>query len=61
MDKSQLNGYSSVYNGTDDDFEFMGDLPREDSAAIEVENLEMKIWFFSNSIFYSVVDNVIMK
>ncbi len=52
MDKSQLNGYSSVYNGTDDDFEFMGDIPREDSAVIEVENLEMKICFFlTNSIF----------
>lgn len=38
MDKSELNGYSSVHNGIDDDFELMGDIPREDSAVIEVDS-----------------------
>lgn len=39
MNKSQINGQSSVKNGHDDDFELMGDHPKEDPVIAEVKKL----------------------
>ena len=36
MDKQKLNEHSSLHNGSDEDFELMGDMPREDPVVIEV-------------------------
>jgi hypothetical protein len=41
MDKIQLNGHSSLQNGSDEDFELMGDMPREDPVIIEVKNFKL--------------------
>jgi hypothetical protein len=56
MDKYQING-------SDEDFELMVDVPREDPVIIEVKNFQRKFNFFFNSIIesFSVVINVIMK
>jgi len=35
MDKQQINGNSSLQNGIDEDFELMGDMPKEDPIIIE--------------------------
>jgi len=37
MDKQQISGYSSFQNGSDEDFELMGDVPKEDPVIIEVK------------------------
>ncbi len=37
MDKQQINGNSSLLNGSDEDFELMGDMPKEDPVIIEVK------------------------
>jgi hypothetical protein len=40
MDKHQINEYSSLENGGDEDFELMGDLPKEDPIIIEVKTFK---------------------
>jgi uncharacterized Zn finger protein (UPF0148 family) len=35
MDNDQINGHSSLQNGSDEDFEIMGDLPKEDPIILE--------------------------
>jgi hypothetical protein len=37
MDKHEINGHSSLQNGSDEDFELMGDMPKEDPVIIEVK------------------------
>ena len=37
MDNLQTNGHSSLQNGSDDEFELMGDMPREDPIIVEVK------------------------
>ena len=37
MDQSQVNGHASLLNEIDEEFEFMGDIPREDSVIVEVK------------------------
>ena len=37
MDKPQTNGHSLVQNGSDEEFELMGDMPREDPVILEVK------------------------
>jgi hypothetical protein len=37
MDKQQTNGHSSLQAGSDEDFELMGDMPKEDPVIIEVK------------------------
>ena len=46
MDKNQVNGHSPLQNGTDDDFELMGDMPREDPVIIEVKIFGNEIYYF---------------
>lgn len=36
MNHYERNGHSSVQNGSDEDFELMGDFPREDPLVLEV-------------------------
>ena len=36
MDKSKTNGPGTLQNGSDEDFEFMTDIPKEDPVIIEV-------------------------
>lgn len=45
MDKYQMNGHSSLQNGSDEDFELMVDIPREDLIIIEVKNLQTLVVF----------------
>jgi len=63
MDKQQINDYSSFQNGSDEDFELMGDMPKEDPVIIEVKNFPLKLLFiyFFYEFNFSVVVNVIMK
>ncbi|CAF0950055.1 unnamed protein product [Adineta ricciae] len=35
MDKPQTNGHSLLQNGSDEEFELMGDMPREDPVVLE--------------------------
>jgi len=37
MNKNQMNGNSSLKTGSDEDFELMGDMPREDPVIAEVK------------------------
>ncbi len=37
MAKSQINDYSSLKTGSDEDFELMGDMPKEDPVIAEVK------------------------
>jgi hypothetical protein len=37
MDKYQANGHSSFQTGSDEDFELMTDIPRDDPVVIEVK------------------------
>ncbi|UJR37042.1 hypothetical protein I4U23_029747 [Adineta vaga] len=39
MDKISMNGHSSLQNGSDEDFELMGDMPKEDPIIIERRRL----------------------
>ena len=39
MDKYQDDDHSLLQNGSDEDFELMGDMPREDPIIIEVKKL----------------------
>ncbi len=36
MNDKQTNGHVSLQNGSDEDFEFMNELPKEDPVIIEV-------------------------
>jgi hypothetical protein len=56
MDKQQINDYSSFQNASDEDFELMGDMPKEDPVIIEVKNFPLKFYLFifsMNSILAS--------
>jgi hypothetical protein len=45
MNKYDTNGHSSLQNGSDEDFELMGDMPREDPIVVEVKiNLKLIIF-----------------
>jgi hypothetical protein len=46
MDKNQINTNSLLQNGSDEDFELMGDMPKEDPIIIEVKKFQNKILFF---------------
>ncbi|CAF1063094.1 unnamed protein product [Rotaria sordida] len=35
MNNEQINGHSSLQNGSDEDFELMGDMPKEDPIIVE--------------------------
>jgi hypothetical protein len=59
MDKHETNGHSLLQNGSDEDFELMGDMPREDPVIVEVRNLKQNIFFLLFNC--SVVVHVIMK
>jgi hypothetical protein len=54
MDKHQINGHVSLPNGSDEDFELMGDMPKEDPVIIEVNIFKQDfIDIFYNSILAS--------
>jgi hypothetical protein len=38
MTKNQINDYSSSKTGSEEDFELMGDMPKEDPVIAEVKN-----------------------
>jgi hypothetical protein len=59
MDKHETNGHCLLQNGSDEDFELMGDMPREDPVIVEVRNLKQNIFFLLFNC--SVVVHVIMK
>jgi hypothetical protein len=63
MDKYQTNDHSSFQTGSDEDFELMTDIPRDDPVVIEVK-IKFTFFFYFHSIIeflFSVVVNVIMK
>jgi hypothetical protein len=45
MDNDQINGHSSLQNGSDEDFEIMGDLPKEDPIILEVPTFQGNLFF----------------
>ena len=42
MNNEQINGHSSLQNGSDEDFELMGDMPKEDPIIVEVKSFTKK-------------------
>lgn len=64
MAHSQVNGYASLSNGSDEDFELMGDLPKEDPIIVEVISFKRQyssVLFFLSWWSSSVVVHVTMK
>ena len=64
MAHSQVNGYASLSNASDEDFELMGDLPKEDPIIVEVISFKRQyasVLFFLTWWSSSVVVHVTMK
>ena len=64
MAHPQSNGHASLSTASDEDFELMGDLPKEDPVIVEVISFERQfllVLFLLTWIFFSAVEHVIMK